>query len=285
MSNSLRDINVKISATKKTSQITSAMHMVSASKLRKAEKTYLGYKDYMSKISDLVSDVTSSSKGEFSHPMLNERPIKKTGYLIITSDRGLAGPYNGSIGKTIKKIVQERHKSGDYIVGAIGKKGYDFCKTNKLNIIEQQVVIRDDVQFHDILPLARKLISFYERGEIDKLVVIYNNYVNTITQEVTEMQLLPIQSIDEKANSSYEYEQGMETTLKSLLPMYIENTIYGLILNAKTSEHAARMTAMKSATDNAHDLVSRLQLIYNRARQATITVELTDIIGGASAVE
>ncbi len=285
MSNSLRDINIKISATKKTSQITSAMHMVSASKLRKAENTYLGYKDYMSKISDLVADVATSAKGEFEHPMLVERAVKKTGYLIITSDRGLAGPYNGSIGKTMKRIVEERHNNGDYIIGAVGKKGYDYCKSNKLNLVDRQVVIRDDVQFHDILPLAKELISFYESGEIDKLVVIYNNYVNTISQEVTEMQLLPIESIEDKANSSYEYEQGMETTLKALLPMYIENTIYGLILNAKTSEHAARMTAMKSATDNAHDLVSRLQLIYNRARQAAITVELTDIIGGASAVE
>ncbi len=285
MSNSLRDINIKITATKKTSQITSAMHMVSASKLRKAEKTYLGYKDYMAKITDLVSDVASSAKGEYNHPMLNERPVKKTGYLIITSDRGLAGPYNGSICKTVKKIIDEKHPSGDYIVGAVGKKGYDFCKINKFNMVEQQVILRDDVEFQDILPLARRLVNRYGSGEIDKLVVIYNNYVNTILQEVTQQQLLPIESVGESANSSYEYEQGMETTLKAILPMYIENTIYGIILNAKTSEHAARMTAMKSATDNAHDLVSRLQLIYNRARQAAITVELTDIIGGASAVE
>ncbi len=285
MSNSLRDINIKIAATKKTSQITNAMNMVSASKLRKAEKTYLGYKDYMSKIADLVSDVATSAKGEFSHPMLNERPIKKTGYLIVTSDRGLAGPYNGSIGKAIKKIIEERHSSGDYIIGAIGKKGFDYCKANNLNMIKQQVVVRDDVHFYDILPLARRLVNFYATGEIDKLVVIYNNYINTITQEVTEQQLLPINSVAETTKRAYEYEQGMEATLKALLPMYIENSIYGIILNAKTSEHAARMTAMKSATDNAHDLVSRLQLIYNRARQAAITVELTDIIGGASAVE
>lgn len=285
MAESLRDVKNRIVATSKTSQITNAMNMVSASKLRKSEKKHNDYKIFMQKIEDLVENVAEVGAKEYKHPMLSERNIKKTGYILITSDKGLAGPYNSNVFKKMEAIIKEKHSNNDYIIGVLGKKGLEFCKRKKLNYVDHYVPLRDDVIFDDVVEVSRKLIEAYVNEEIDKLVIIYNDYVNVVTQNITEKVLLPIENEENSSNELYEYEQGIEKTLDLILPMYIENSIYGIILNSKTSEHASRMTAMQNATDNAKDVIKRLELIYNRARQAAITLELTDIIGGASAVE
>lgn len=283
MPGSLREVKTRITATKSTAQITKAMNMVSASKVRRAEKAFNEYKDYMQKISDLVGDLIQSNREK--HPMLVERPVKKVGYIIITSDRGLAGSFNGNI---LKKLMEEINKSSaDYIVGALGRKGFSFCeKENFTTLNKQPILIRDDVDFVDVKFFATKFIDLYKNQQIDKLVVIYNNYVNSITTETVAKTLLPIEKVEyEASNIDYEYEQGAAKTLDLILPMYVENTLFGLILNSKTSEHSARMNAMKNATDNAEEVIGQLQILYNRARQAAITGELTDIVAGASAVE
>lgn len=287
MSNSLREVKLRMTSTQKTAQITKAMNMVSASKLRRAEKTYSDYKAFMKQLDDVLSNIVSSGE-KFEHPMINNREIKKVGYIIITSDRGLAGPYNSNVLKALtQEITEKNYSSDDYVVGVIGTQGYAYCKKKGYTLLNSEpTFVRDDVAFIDIAEFGRSLINLYESGEIDSLVVIYNHYVNTLTQNVTLKQILPISGVEGKKEmvTEYEFDQGIEKSLNMILPMYVENMLYGLILDAKASEHSARMTAMKNATDNAETFIETLRLVYNRSRQAAITKELIDIVGGAKAV-
>ena len=287
MSNSLREVKLRMTSTQKTAQITKAMNMVSASKLRRAEKTYSDYKAFMKQLDDVLTNIVSSGE-KFEHSMLKEREIKKVGYIIITSDRGLAGPYNSNVLKALTQEIKEKNYStDDYVVGVIGTQGYAYCKKKGYNLLNSEpTFVRDDVAFIDIAEFGKSLISLYESGEIDSLVVIYNHYVNTLTQNVTLKQILPISGVEGKKEivTEYEFDQGIEKSLNMILPMYVENMLYGLILDAKASEHSARMTAMKNATDNAETFIETLRLVYNRSRQAAITKELIDIVGGAKAV-
>ncbi len=288
MGNSLREVQGRINSTKKTSQITKAMYMVSSAKVRKSEKVYLQYKDYMNMFSNMVKTISSKvSDTDYHHPMLSLREVKKTAYLLVTSDTGLAGGYNTNVIKAFEKEI-EKHKSQDeYFVSAIGRKGHALIKQkNYPTLHDESIFVRDDVLFVDIEPLVKTIVNSYLNNKVDKIVIIYNHYINSITQEITQRTLLPISEIDgEESNVDYAFEGGIESTLDAILPMYVQNTIYGIILDAKTSEHSSRMSSMKSATDNAKEVIDKLQLLYNRARQAAITNELIDIIGGASAIE
>ncbi len=287
MANSLREVKMRIDSTKSTAQITKAMYMVSQSKVKRAEKTYKDYKDFMKNISDMVVSILGKAGDIYSHPLMQKREVKKTAYLIVSSDRGLAGAYNSGLFKYLEKQIEDNHKSNDeFICSAIGKKGFSYLNQRGYSIIEEEgIYVRDDVMFIDIVPLTEKIIEMYLSGEIDKLVIVYNHYVNSLTQEITSKTLLPISNVEgEETNVEYIYESGIVNTLDLLLPMYIQDMIYGIILDAKTSEHCARMNSMRNATDNADEVISKLQLIYNRARQEVITNELIDIIGGANAI-
>ena len=290
---SMREIKHRINATQKTSQITKAMHMVSASKLKKAERNIKSFRPLTERLAGIISRVTGSDS-DLSHPMLETRDIQKTVYVIISSDRGLAGPYNASIFKAFEAYVKKHHKSSDeFMVAALGFKAMSFAKRKNYTLLnEKNIQVRDDVQFLDFQDLSDRFIKSYLSGECDKIVVFYQKFINTITQEVKHQTLVPVEKSDfvdtelepSKYNTMYHYEPSAGTVLKQLMPMYVVNMLYGMILEAKASEHASRMTAMKSATDNAKDLIRDLQLHYNRARQDAITIELTDIIGGANAV-
>lgn len=287
MGNSLREVKLRISSTKSTAQITKAMHMVSQSKVKKSERTYKSYMDFMNRIEKMVSHIVSKVPDDYVNPLLSQREVKKTCYLLITSDRGLAGPYNSSLFKALDDRITENHKEkSEFITAAIGKKGFAFIKKRGYSLLQDDAIfVRDDVMFTDILPLAKKIIDSYLSLEIDKLVIVYNHYVNSLTQEVTLEELLPIKSVEKTEEEvDYIYETGIEKTLNLVLQMYIQDMIYGVILDAKTSEHSARMNAMRNATDNAEEVIAKLQLLYNRARQGAITTELIDIIGGANAI-
>ena len=288
---SMREIKSRITATKKTSQITKAMHMVSASKLKKAERSIKGFRPLMVQLRNMIDNILETD--DLSHPMLETREIRQTVYILVSSDRGLAGPYNSSVFRAFNAYINEHHPDGDFVVAAIGYKAFSFCKRNEFTLLnEEPIHVRDDVLFIDFKSVTEQFISDYLKDKIDKIVVFYNHFVNTITQTVEVMQLLPIENghieeveqVDDGVKLIYTYEPSPQAIIDHLLPMYVENTLYGIILDAKASEHASRMTAMKSATDNAEDLIKALQLHYNRARQAAITIELTDIIGGANAV-
>ena len=287
MANSLREVKQRISSTESTAQITKAMYMVSSSKVKKAEKTFRGYQDFMLRKEELVSQMIAKASEDFEHPLLKPRPIKKTAFLLVTSDRGLAGAYNSSLYKAFEeKLKEENLQKEDILCGSIGKQGHAYLKRNQYPIISSSpTLIRDDVMFIDVLPLASSFIDAYLAKEIDKLVICYNHYINSLSLEIRFEELLPIGSLKKKASSiDYIYETGIEKTLDIVLPMYIEDMIYGIILDAKVSEHSARMNSMRNATDNANDVIAKLQLLYNRARQGAITTELIDIIGGANAI-
>ncbi|MEI4801113.1 ATP synthase F1 subunit gamma [Bacillus sp. NPDC077411] len=283
---SLRDIKAKINSTKKTSQITKAMEMVSASKLNRAEQNAKSFVPYMDKIQEVVASIAQGSG--VNHPMLTARPVKRTGYIVITSDRGLAGGYNSNVLRAVSNVVKERHNmdANQYAIIVLGRLGRDYLKRRGFNIIDEVIGLSDQPVFADIKDIASRAISMFTDGAYDELYIYYNHYVSKISQEVTEKKILPLTDVaSDKATTSYEFEPSEEDILKVLLPQYAESLVYGALLDGKASEHAARMTAMKSATDNAMEVIDTLTLSFNRARQAAITQEITEIVGGAAALE
>ena len=284
---SLRDIKKRINSTKKMSQITKAMQMVSASKMSRAEVNAKSFVPYMEKMQEVTTSVALNAE-DSSHPMLKSRPVKKTGYIVITADRGLAGSYNSNVLREVNRTIQARHKSNDeFAIIALGRVGRDFFVKKGMNVILDIIGLHDQPAFTDIKDFTSKTVDMFSDGTFDELYIYYSHYVNAIKYDVTEKKILPF--TDMNANSgktnSYEYEPSAEVILEVLLPQYAESLIYGAVLDSKASEHAARMTAMKSATDNANDIIRSLDLSYNRARQAAITQEITEIVGGASALE
>ncbi|OIJ21787.1 F0F1 ATP synthase subunit gamma [Anaerobacillus alkalidiazotrophicus] len=285
---SLRDIKNRINSTKKTKQITKAMQMVSAAKLNKAQAKAQNFQPYTDKIRDVVVSIAAgSSEKENVHPMLQSRPVKKTGYIVITSDRGLAGAYNSSILRTVMNTIKQRHKSDqEYGLIVMGRIGRDFFKKRKMPIIQEIVGLSDNPTFADIKNIAMTTVQMFTDEIFDELNVFYNHFVSPIKQDVTETKLLPLTELTaDAATPEYIYEPNEEVILEQLLPHYAESLIYGALLDAKASEFGARMTAMSSATDNASSLIDDLTLKYNRARQAAITQEITEIVGGAAALE
>jgi len=288
---SMREIKSRITATKKTAQITKAMHMVSASKLKKAERSMKSYRPLMHQLREMIDNLLDSDT-LLSHPMLVERESNHVCYILVSSDRGLAGPYNSSVFKEFMSYVKEHHQSDDeFTVATIGYKAYSFAKRMNYKMLNTEVInVRDDIQFIDFKSVTEAFMMDFLKGKIDRIIVFYNHFINTISQRVEHQQILPVtngrvhEETEKGLNIIYNYEPSPQIIINHLLPMYVENTLYGMILDAKASEHASRMTAMKSATDNADEVIHSLQLHYNRARQAAITIELTDIIGGANAV-
>jgi F-type H+-transporting ATPase subunit gamma len=285
MSESLKEVKTRIDSTKKTSQITKAMHMVSSSKVRRSQKTFNSYQDFVKKISDLVVTVLNNRPENYANPLFNKREVKTTAYLLISSDTGLAGPYNSNIFKFFEQSIAD--EKGDYVVATIGRKAYTYAKNKNHPLVNKNsILIRDDVMYIDIVPLAQQLVTGYLNGSIDKLVIIYNHFVNSLTQETKAEVLLPLEHLKgDVVAREYLFEGGVEKTLDEIIPMYINTVIYGIILDAKTAEHSSRMNSMKNATDNAEEIIDKLQILYNRARQSAITTELIDIIAGANAVE
>lgn len=288
MANSIREVKNRINSTKKTAQITKAMNMVSASKLRGAERSIRQFRPFIDKVKEIIVNIASGEMN-FIHPMMEKREIKKTCYVVVSSDRGLAGAFNSSVLKELTKIISTKN-ANEYVVLPLGSKAYSYCK--KMNyslLVDKNIVLRDDVEFNEISNITHKLVMTYLMKEIDCVEIIYNHYVNTLIQEVKMDTILPLDPKNYQETNSdklveYEFDGGTQEILNTVLPIYIENYIYGLILDSKASEHAARMNSMKSATDNAMDVISSLELLYNRARQSAITLELTDIVGGASVI-
>ncbi|MDN7241781.1 ATP synthase F1 subunit gamma [Planococcus sp. N028] len=283
---SLRDIKNRITSTKKTSQITRAMQMVSASKLNRAEVNAKAFVPYMGKIQDVVAAIAAGSS-DTSHPMMTTRPVKKTAYLVITSDRGLVGGYNSNILRTVMAKIRQRHTSNDeFVILSIGRKGRDFFAKQGMTILESKIALPDHPTFADIKEITHKAVGMFADGTYDEVYMYYNHFVSAIQQDVTEKKVLPLTDIQPSTSTaSYEFDPSAEAILEVLLPQYAESLIFGAVLDGKASEHAASMSAMKSATDNANDLINGLTLVYNRARQAAITQEITEIVGGASALE
>jgi len=283
---SLRDIKNSINSTKKMSQITKAMEMTSAAKWNRGVMNAKAFVPYMEKIQEVTVAVAMGSNG-VNHPMLESRPVKKTGYIVMTSDRGLAGAFNSNVIRRVFQTIQSRHKSKDeYSIIAIGRVARDFFVKRGMNVDLEIIGVSDQPSFESIKDITSSTVGMFSDGTFDELYLYYTHYKSAITQEVTEKKLLPLTDLSTTAElTSYEFEPTAEEILDVLLPQYAESLIYGALLDSKASEHAARMTAMRNATDNAKEMIKNYSLIYNRARQAAITQEIAEIVGGAAALE
>lgn len=284
MAKGMRDIKREIKSKQNTKQITKAMEMVAASKLRRAQEAALASRPYADKLKEVVASIAAGTK-DVKHPMLESRPVKKTGYLVITSDRGLAGGYNSNILRKVTQTIREKHKSTDeYVLFVIGRKGRDYFRRRSMPIVEEVTGLPDAPTFADIKTVAYTAVKNFAEGAYDELYLYYNQFVNAITQVPTETRLLPLEEVNNGASvASYEYEPSPEGVLEVLLPKYAETLIYSAVLDGKASEFGARMTAMGSATKNATKMINQLTLTYNRARQAAITQEISEIVAGANA--
>ena len=284
-----KQIKERIQATNKTYQITSAMNMVSTSKLRRSEKNLKTFRPISDEIIKIMSSLLASNE-ELSHKALMESKGKPC-YIVIASDRGLIGGYNNALFKFFDEYIKLHHSSNDeFMVATIGFKAFMYAKKRKYNLINKESTnIRDDILFTDFEEVSQNVLSMYMSGEIGKTTVFYTTYVNTLKNTITRDHLLPIHIRERDRKNIYKtdfsYEPGKEKVLDSMVNMYINYSLYRILLEAKTSEHAARMNAMKNAKDNAKDIEERLTLLYNHARQNQITTELIDIINGSNAVE
>ena len=292
MAVSLNDIKTKIASTKNTSQITNAMQMVSAAKLGRSEEAARNFQVYAQKVRKLVTDILHGDGAAGStNPMLISRPVKKTGYIVITSDRGLVGGYNSSILKAVMELQKEYHPNGDdFEVICIGGMGADFFKARGIQPIYELRGLASQPSFDEVHKIITKTIEMYQNELFDELYVCYNHHVNTLTSQMRVEQMLPIVDLDpNEADDNYSLTFDLETSreeiLDQLLPQFAESMIYGAIIDAKTAENAAGMMAMQTATDNAKKVIDELTIQYNRARQAAITQEITEIGAGASALE
>ena len=288
---SLNEIKVRIVSTKKTSQITGAMQMVSAAKLTRSEQNAKNFQVYAQKVRAMTTDLIGSELSEGSNnPMLIKRPVKKTGYIVITSDKGLVGGYNSTILKAVMQMLEDDHDNQDeYVIIALGGMGADFFKARDINVSYELRGLSDQPTFDEVRKIVNKSVSLYQNELFDELYVCYNHHVNSLTSQVRVEKMLPITDLDENEATShhqeFELEPDRDTILEQLLPQYAESMIYGSIIDAKTAEHAAGMAAMQAATDNAKNVINDLTIQYNRARQAAITQEITEIVAGASALE
>ncbi|HET1871385.1 TPA: F0F1 ATP synthase subunit gamma [Streptococcus pneumoniae] len=292
MAVSLNDIKTKIASTKNTSQITNAMQMVSAAKLGRSEEAARNFQVYAQKVRKLLTDILhGNGAGASTNPMLISRSVKKTGYIVITSDRGLVGGYNSSILKAVMELKEEYHPDGKgFEMICIGGMGADFFKARGIQPLYELCGLADQPSFDQVRKIISKTVEMYQNELFDELYVCYNHHVNTLTSQMRVEQMLPIVDLDpneadEEYSLTFELETSREEILEQLLPQFAESMIYGAIIDAKTAENAAGMTAMQTATDNAKKVINDLTIQYNRARQAAITQEITEIVAGASALE
>ncbi|CIQ33055.1 F0F1 ATP synthase subunit gamma [Streptococcus pneumoniae] len=292
MAVSLNDIKTKIASTKNTSQITNAMQMVSAAKLGRSEEAARNFQVYAQKVRKLLTDILhGNGAGASTNPMLISRSVKKTGYIVITSDRGLVGGYNSSILKAVMELKEEYHPDGKgFEMICIGGMGADFFKARGIQPLYELRGLADQPSFDQVRKIISKTVEMYQNELFDELYVCYNHHVNTLTSQMRVEQMLPIVDLDpneadEEYSLTFELEISREEILEQLLPQFAESMIYGAIIDAKTAENAAGMTAMQTATDNAKKVINDLTIQYNRARQAAITQEITEIVAGASALE
>lgn len=288
MAQSMRDIKRRIRSIENTRKITKAMKMVAAARLRRAQENASAAKPYAEKLRDVIVNIAKGTKG-FKHPMLISRPVKKTGYLVITSDRGLAGGYNSNLLRMLIQTLNQRHQSKDeYVLFVIGRKGLEFLKRRGYPVIAEITGIPDSPTFADVKSIAKEAVGYYAEEKFDELYIVYNEFINAVIQRPTEKRLLPLTGDNlesaETGSLTYEYEPSAEEVLSELLPRYAESLIYSALLDGKASEFAAKMTAMDNATNNATELIGSLTLEFNRARQAAITQEISEIVAGASAI-
>lgn len=283
-----REIKTKIKSVQNTRKVTRALEMVSASKIRKAQDRMKASRPYARAMKQVIGHLAQANS-EYQHPFLVERAeIKRVGYIIVSSDRGLAGGLNNNLfRKVLGEVRQWQDKGAEVDVVTIGQKASAFFRRIKVNMLASVTHLGDKPQLEQLVGVVKVMLDAYESGKVDRVYLVYNDFVNTMTQRAAFDQLLPLPAADTQITHhdwDYIYEPDAATVLEHVLMRYVESLVYQAVLENVASEHAARMVAMKSASDNATKLIGDLQLVYNKARQAAITQEISEIVGGAAAV-
>jgi F-type H+-transporting ATPase subunit gamma len=292
---SLRDIRRRIRSVKNMAQITKAMEMVAASRMRRAQQRVLAARPYAEAMRALIGELSTqgAAAGQVLHPLLAQRPIHTVGVLLMTPDRGLAGPLNTNIIRRGTELIVEQENADLAVeVVTVGRKGQDFFLRRGRKLLGTFTGIVDRPSYDDVIPVARVIMDGYVAGVLDRAYIVYPRFVSTLVQRPEAVQLLPIApaagevaAAGRPAAQDYIYEPDPATILEALLPRYVEVQIYQALLETAASEQSARMVAMQNASDNAKELVESLTLSMNKARQAAITRELAEIVGGAAALE
>ncbi|MEY8849421.1 ATP synthase F1 subunit gamma [Psychroserpens sp. XS_ASV72] len=281
----LKEIRNRISSVSSTMQITSAMKMVSAAKLKKAQDAITAMRPYADKLTELLQSLSATLDADSGSKFADQREVKKVLLVAITSNRGLAGAFNSNIIKEVNRLASETYANQEVSYLAIGKKANDaYKKTNK--VIANKSDVFDDLTFENVADIAQMLMDKFVEGEFDKIEIVYNKFKNAATQIVMTEQFLPITPMegDSTVNLDYIFEPSKIEIVEQLIPKSLKTQLYKSVRDSFASEHGARMTAMHKATDNATELRDQLKLTYNKARQAAITNEILEIVGGAEAL-
>ena len=283
-----REIKTKIKSVQNTRKVTRALEMVSASKIRKAQERMKTSRPYARAMKQVIGHLAQANS-DYQHPFMVERQdVKRVGYIIISSDRGLAGGLNNNLfRKTLGEVRQWQDKGAEIDVVTIGQKASVFFRRIKVNMVGSVSHLGDSPKLDQLIGVIKVMLDAYTEGKLDRVYLVYNDFVNTMTQRAAFDQLLPLPEADTQVSHhdwDYLYEPDAQTVLDHVITRYIESLVYQAVLENVASEHAARMVAMKAASDNANKLIGDLQLVYNKARQAAITQEISEIVSGAAAV-
>ncbi|MGY4676751.1 F0F1 ATP synthase subunit gamma [Pasteurella sp. P03HT] len=285
-----KEIRTKIASVKSTQKITKAMEMVAASKMRKTQERMSSSRPYSETIRNVISHVSKATIG-YKHPFLVDREIKNVGIIVVSTDRGLCGGLNVNLFKTVLNEMKEwKEKQVSVQLSLIGSKSINFFQSLGIKILTQDSGIGDAPSIEQLIGSVNSMIDAYKKGDIDVVYLVYNKFVNTMSQKPVLEKLIPLPELDNdelgerKQVWDYIYEPDAKVLLDNLLIRYLESQVYQAAVENLASEQAARMVAMKAATDNAGNLINELQLVYNKARQASITNELNEIVAGAAAI-
>ncbi|MGS0537964.1 F0F1 ATP synthase subunit gamma [Xanthomonas oryzae pv. oryzicola] len=285
-----REIKTKIKSVQNTRKVTRALEMVSASKIRKAQERMKTSRPYAQAMKQVIGHLAQAST-DFQHPfpfLIEREQVKRVGYIVISSDRGLAGGLNNNLFRKMLGEVRPWQGTGAEIdVVTIGQKASAFFRRIKVNMVGSVTHLGDSPQVEQLIGVIKVMIDAFIEGKVDRVYLVYNRFVNTMTQKASFDQLLPLPAAEQKVahhDWDYLYEPDAASVLEHVMTRYIESLVYQAVLENVASEHAARMVAMKAASDNANKMIGTLQLVYNKARQAAITQEISEIVSGAAAV-
>lgn len=296
MGANLKEVRERITSVKSTQQITKAMKMVSAAKLRRAQTAIQQMRPYANKLNEMLTNILSNLEGDASSSFGQQREIKRAAIVVVTSNRGLCGAFNTNVIKAAVKSIDEKYatvrQNGNLVIYCIGKKGYDYFKKrySDCTIITDYVELFSDLSFDNVAKVSTRLMEGFKEGRFDAIDVSYGRFKNAATQISEVDQFLPVPKLEKDPNASklradYIFEPDKITLLEHLIPSILQTKFQKYLLDTHASEHGARMTSMSKATDNAEDMIKELKITYNKARQEAITKELSEIVGGAAALE
>lgn len=293
MSGQLKEVRLRIASVTSTQQITKAMKMVSAAKLRRAQDAITQMRPYALKLQEMLSNIVSGLSDDMEIKLADERPAEKILIIPITSDRGTCGAYNANVIKAARNLIAQKYTTqfakGDVTILPIGKKGYDYFMKHEYNLVPEFWSLFSDLTFENVKNVAAYAQEAFLKGSYDRVELVYSQFRNAATQVFVSEPYLPIPRVekegDDTKQNDFLYEPSKESLIEELMPKILNTQVFKAVLDAHASEHGARMTAMDKATENANELLRNLKISYNRARQAAITTELTEIVSGAAALQ